>query len=291
MKTPDRLIDRFAIKHPNFGIPHLINYILAGNIFIYILDLFSNGAATQLLGLDISSVVYGLQIWRPFTFVFVPESSRPLWFIVSIFFYYFLGNTMEQSWGTPKFTLFYLTGALLTILADLVTFFWTGGASYILILSAVHDTLFLAFATLYPDAPLRLYFILPIKAKWLAAFYVFMQVWNLLSINGLLLPIILPVILPALLASWINYLLFFWSDISGFFRNAQAQRRHQTSPQTINFKRAQQEIQQRKGYLHKCSVCGITDQDAPDMDFRYCSKCNGYYCYCANHINNHTHIQ
>ena len=57
------------------------------------------------------------------------------------------------------------------------------------------------------------------------------------------------------------------------------------------FKKAQKEVQQRKGYLHKCAVCGITDADDPNMEFRYCSKCNGYYCYCSKHINNHTHVQ
>ena len=67
--------------------------------------------------------------------------------------------------------------------------------------------------------------------------------------------------------------------------------KHRTSAQTINFKKAQKELRQRRGYLHKCAVCGVTDQDDPNMEFRYCSKCNGYYCYCANHINNHTHVQ
>ena len=69
------------------------------------------------------------------------------------------------------------------------------------------------------------------------------------------------------------------------------QMKHRTSAQTINFKKAQKELRQRRGYLHKCTVCGVTDQDNPDMEFRYCSKCSGYYCYCANHINNHTHVQ
>ena len=54
---------------------------------------------------------------------------------------------------------------------------------------------------------------------------------------------------------------------------------------------SQKELRERRGYLHKCAVCGVTDQDDPNMEFRYCSKCNGYYCYCANHINNHVHVQ
>ena len=71
--------------------------------------------------------------------------------------------------------------------------------------------------------------------------------------------------------------------------------RRRADPQVINFKKAQKQAQKKAketgGYLHKCAVCGLTDEDDPNMEFRYCSKCNGYYCYCANHINNHTHVQ
>ena len=84
-----------------------------------------------------------------------------------------------------------------------------------------------------------------------------------------------------------NFLLFFWEDAARIFGRV----RHQHSRQTINFKKATRDVKKEKGYLHKCAVCGITDADDPDMEFRYCSKCNGYYCYCMNHINNHVHIQ
>ena len=64
-----------------------------------------------------------------------------------------------------------------------------------------------------------------------------------------------------------------------------------TSRQTVNFKKATKQAQQQKGYIHKCAVCGKTDTDYPNEEFRYCSKCNGYYCYCSEHIHNHVHIQ
>ena len=76
-----------------------------------------------------------------------------------------------------------------------------------------------------------------------------------------------------------------------FIRRGERRVRHRTSAQTINFKKAQKQVREHKGYLHKCAVCGITDADDPNMEFRYCSKCSGYYCYCMDHINNHVHIQ
>lgn len=84
----------------------------------------------------------------------------------------------------------------------------------------------------------------------------------------------------------ISALLFFSSDAARIFGRV----RHRTSRQTINFKKAAKEAKKDKGYLHKCAVCGITDAEDPNMEFRYCSKCSGYYCYCMAHINNHVHI-
>ena len=70
--------------------------------------------------------------------------------------------------------------------------------------------------------------------------------------------------------------------------------RRRADPKVVNFKRVQKQAQKQAkatgGYRHKCAVCGITDADDPNMEFRYCSKCDGYYCYCMNHINNHVHI-
>ena len=203
-RSIDTWLDRFAYSHPRFGIPHLINYILVGNVVVYLLDMFSGGYASLLLGLNFQSIL-NLQLWRLVTFIFVPDATKPIWFVVSLFFYYFLGNTMESQWGTAKFSLFYLCGAVLTFLASIVTYFWSGGLmGYMITLSSVHSTLFLAFATLFPDAQIRVYFILPVKAKWLAAFYVFLQVWDIVSLNKAFLVLLLPILLPALVASWVN---------------------------------------------------------------------------------------
>ena len=48
--------------------------------------------------------------------------------------------------------------------------------------------------------------------------------------------------------------------------------------------------QNSKPYHHKCAVCGRTDADHPELEFRYCSRCAGYHCFCQDHINNHIHF-
>ena len=89
----------------------------------------------------------------------------------------------------------------------------------------------------------------------------------------------------------LNYFIFFWDDLMTVVRRTSQRAAYRANPQTINFKKAQKQVQERRGYLHKCAVCGITDADDPDMEFRYCSKCNGYYCYCMKHINDHVHVE
>lgn len=286
-RSVDSWLDRFAYKHSRFAVPDLMRYIVFGTAIVYVLDMFSDNMLSAFLSFSFPAIIHG-QIWRLVSFIIVPDSMNILWTVVSLLFYYSIGTTMEREWGSAKFTLFYACGILLTILSGVISGLF--GAGYVS-MTAVNQSLFLAFATLYPNAQIRLYFILPLKAKWLAIFYVVMMGWNVLSTFFkyplALVPYVLLLILPPILASLVNYALFFWSDLS----NAMGLARHRASRQTVNFKQATRHAQQQKGYLHKCAVCGKTDTEYPDMEFRYCSKCNGYYCYCMEHINNHVHVE
>ena len=286
-RSVDSWLDRFAYKHSRFAVPDLMRYIVFGTAIVYVLDMFSDNMLSAFLSFSFPAIIHG-QIWRLVSFIIVPDSMNILWTVVSLLFYYSIGTTMEREWGSAKFTLFYACGILLTILSGVISGLF--GAGYVS-MTAVNQSLFLAFATLYPNAQIRLYFILPLKAKWLAIFYVVMMGWNVLSTFFkyplALVPYVLLLILPPILASLVNYALFFWSDLS----NAMGLARHRASRQTVNFKQATRHAQQQKGYLHKCAVCGKTDTEYPDMEFRYCSKCNGYYCYCMEHINHHVHVE
>ena len=140
----------------------------------------------------------------------------------------------------------------------------------------VNMSMFFSFATLYPEMQVLLYGILPLKVKWLAwldaalfAFDIFFSIFSHQWITA---------VLP--LVAILNYFIFFWDDLMSVVHRTGQRAAYRANPQTINFKKAQKEVQERKGYLHKCAVCGITDADDPNMEFRYCSKCNGYYCYC-----------
>lgn len=291
MRAMQQWLDCFCYRHPKLSIPGLMKYIIIGNVLVYILDMFSTtgtGVASALLSFSASAIAQG-QVWRLVTFIFVPYFSRNIFlFAITLYFYYFIGTALEREWGAGKFTVFYLFGVILNILVG----FLAGTAS----MYYVNMSMFFAFATLYPDLQFLLFFLIPVKAKWLAWFdgaYFAVVVLRYLF-AGHFLVALLPI------AAIFNYVLFFAADISdqlSYFKQragyqAKArQNNRRTGPKTINFHDAKEHVKQKQGYLHKCAVCGKTDVTDPNMEFRYCSKCNGYYCYCSDHINNHVHVK
>lgn len=287
MDAIEKRIDKFCRDHPRFGIPNLMMYIAVANLAIYLLDTFSLGVSlSSMLTFDRYSILHG-QIWRLLTFVLLPQSGDFLFFrgsgiffvVISAYFYYWIGSLLEREWGTTRFSVFYLGGVILNIVYGLIT----GYAS----MHYVNLSMFFAFAVLFPDMQVLLFYILPIKVKWLAWIDAALFAWDVLS--NLLALNIVGALLP--LVAILNFLIFFWSDFKEALGYRKRRYQHRHSQQTINFKKAAGKAYQEKGYIHKCAVCGKTDTDFPDMVFRYCSKCNGYYCYCEEHINNHEHIQ
>lgn len=285
MKKLNQWIDRFAYSHPRFGIPNLMRYLVAANVAVYILTVFAGQAALSFLRFDLAHLLNG-ELWRLVTFVLLPFTYQPLTLILMSSFYYFVGNALEREWGTAKFTLYYLSGMVLSVLATVILSLTTGyhgwslsGAYYI------NLTLFVAFAVLYPDAQILFYGIIPIRAKWLALadLLLFVQGIGTGLRQGNLVGAVTAV------AALLNFVIFFWEDIKGIFGVQSRQR----SRQTVQFKSAVRQQKRReadRGYRHKCEVCGRTDADAPGLEFRYCSKCQGYHCFCADHIFDHQHF-
>ena len=278
MRSIEKRLDQFCRNHPRFGIPNLMTVLVIGTVIVFLLDRFSGYGASMLLSFSSSAIFHG-QIWRLISFVFVPLSDNLLSVAITLYLYWMIGSTLEREWGTARFNLYYLLGVVFNIVFGLI-------AGYTSV-SYLNLSMFFAFAALYPDMRLLLFFFIPIKIKWLALadalIFVLGFVVNLVRLNivGALLPVV----------AILNFLLFFWSDITDYLGEKQRRYQHKHSKQTVNFKQAAKQAQQQKGYIHKCAVCGKTDTDYPDMEFRYCSKCNGYYCYCKDHINNHVHIE
>lgn len=274
MKDPRRSIEQFCYKHPGFGIPNLMRYITAANVAIWVLGAI-NQSFLGVLTFDPALILHG-QIWRLVSFIFYPPSMGLLAFL-AFWFYYWIGSTLEAQWGTGQFTIYYFSGVILTVLYGFIIYFITGrsvnlGSEYIYL------SMFFSFAVLYPDMQVLFMYIIPIKIKYLAivdaVFFAYSVIANSFPVN--LLPLV----------ALINFFIFCGGELF-----ASLPRR--PSKNTVNFRQESARIrreQKDKLYTHKCAVCGRTDVDHPELEFRYCSKCQGYHCFCSDHINNHIHF-
>ena len=160
-------VDLFCYKHPRFGVDNLMMIICIANIAVWLFSAMdTTGQLRGLLAFSAHDVLHG-QVWRLVTFVFVPEYTSPLSLLISLYFYYFIGSTLERQWGPGRFTIYYLCGMLLQVLYGLIIYLATG-ISYRMTANYINLSMFFAFATLFPDNTVLLFFILPIKMKWLA---------------------------------------------------------------------------------------------------------------------------
>ena len=145
MKKLNDAVDRFAYHHPNFGIPNLMKFIVAGNVIVFLLLRLSNYSLYGYLGFNWGQVLH-LQLWRLVSFIFVPDVSNIFYLIINLYFYYFIGNLLEREWGTPKFNLYYLSGVVLTILVGIIGYYAFNVNYTIFGTYYVSMSMFLAFA-------------------------------------------------------------------------------------------------------------------------------------------------
>lgn len=261
----ERIFGRYAI-------PNLSLYLVIGQVFVLLTTMLGL-ISLQALDFVPALVTEGHQWWRIVTFLFiVPVPGGTLGFVFAAFgwyIFYLMGNALEHHWGAFRFNLFLFLSFVLTVALTMACSFFTPlyEVSNLYILGSV----FLAFAYLNPDFELLLFFILPVKIKWLA---VIAWAWNLVQfVRGDLGERL------QIGATVVAFLVFFWPDMLRTLRSGQrvAARRAE---------RAVEEVRPR----HRCHVCGKSDRSHPDLDFRYCSKCSGDQCYCPEHIQAHAHV-
>ena len=288
MKNLRRQFELFCYKNRTKGIPNLMLYIVLGTAVVYVMSrIAGNTFLYYLLCFDRTAILHG-QLWRLITYPLTYSAGNLLLTAVVLFCYYSLGRAMENIWGTLRFNLYYLSGV---VMMDIYCMIFGGTAD----VAYLNMSLFLAYATLFPSATFLLFFIIPVKA-WLFALIALALVlvglfsypfpYNLFSVISLA-----------------NYFLFFGKDVLNVIPmswRANAARLLRKKPpvqkkaKVIRFDAGSYEASQatvKAPYTHKCTVCGRTDVSNPELEFRYCSKCRGYYCYCQEHINNHSHIE
>lgn len=286
-----KFIDRLERKFGRYGVPDLTKYIIICYVVGYFLQYFNAGIISY-MRLEPAMILKG-QIWRLVTWVICPPNfDSLLFFVIAImFFYYPIGSALERTWGTFRYTLYIFSGVLFTIvgafLLYLVMFILTGKSvamGWIFTTYYISLSIFLAYAMSYPEARVLLWFVIPIKMKWMAYVYGIFILYDVVTyIRVGAWYMVIPIA-----ASLLNYVLFYFGmkDLR-YYSPKQVKRRQE-------FKRAMSQAQanQFNGVTkHKCAICGRTEQSHPDLEFRFCSRCNGNYEYCQDHLFTHEHIK
>lgn len=291
----ERKFGKYAIK--NLSLMLIICYGF-GYLFQMIYPDF-----LQYLYLNPYQIVFRGQIWRLVTWLIVPPSSFDFFTLLMLYFYYSIGTTLERTWGTYRYNVYIFSGALFTILGAFLLFGYTLlfqrdvvailGIDYYNAVGAMFSTyyvnmsIFLAFAATFPNMQILLFFFIPIKVKVMGIIYGALLVYQFIVGYGNNLGVLSSVVNTAnrfvIGASLMNFIVFFITSRGKVHMTPrQAKRRSE-------FKREVKKTS--KVTRHKCAVCGRTEETNPELEFRFCSKCDGNYEYCEEHIFTHTHVK
>ena len=284
-----KFIDKLERKFGRFGIPNLTIYMIVCYVIGYALMIVNPGILNW-LSLEPAYILRG-QVWRLVTWVLYPPStSGVLWFAIAVlFFYYPIGTSLERTIGTFKYTLYILSGVIFTILGAFILYFLLGGnvlvgnvfSTYYISLST-----FLAYAMCYPDMQVLLMFIIPVKMKWMAIFYVVIVVYEMIQyVMAGAWYLVIPIV-----ASLLNFIIFYFGTKD--FSRYNPKEVHRRNEFRIAME-PQGRMKSGSGSVtkHKCAICGRTELDDPNLEFRFCSRCNGNYEYCQDHLFTHTHVK
>lgn len=303
-------MDRFEQKFGKYAIKNLTLVLIICYAIGYIIEIIAPQLIYYLL-LNPFEIIYHYQIWRIVTWIIVPPSRFSFWTLIMLYFYYSLGTSLEITWGTYRYNVYLLSGILFTVLGAFALYGYTcingtyylwgpsgiGASFYSMMFSTyyVNMSIFLAFAATFPNNRVYLFFIIPIKVMHLGIVYAALLSYELLvSLRGG--DVATAVVI---FASLLNFIVFFFTQRKRIHNNKRRQ-----AAFTNAYNHARQNIKYQSPTAaprsnpspsgitrHKCAVCGQTEATSPNLSFRFCSKCNGNYEYCENHLFTHTHVE
>lgn len=288
-------LNKLERKIGRYAIPNLIIWLIGAYTIGFLLNMMSPGILSMLT-LSPYHILHG-QIWRLVTWILMPTETNLIFLLIMAMFYYQLGTTLERTWGTFRFNVYIFSGIIFTVIGAFVLYgiYYLMNASvfaaapalaaqvsatmsYGFSVNYINMSIFLAFAVMYPDMQVLLYFIIPIKMKWMAIVYGVLIVYHLVMGSW-----------PArvsIVMSMLSFIVFFLST-----RNLKRYSPHEVHRRQ-QFRAQMREPRPGSGITkHKCAVCGRTELDDPTLEFRFCSKCEGNYEYCSDHLFTHQHIR
>jgi len=283
---------RMERKLSKYAIKNITLYLIICYAFGYIIQLV-NPEFINFMTLEPAYILKG-QIWRIFTWLVIPPSESNLFFVlIMLYFYYSIGRSLETVWGTYRLNVYLISGMIYTILGSFILYGIMRGlgapamTTFGLAFSTTYINLsiFLAYAATFPDMQVLLFFLIPIKVKVLGIIYVVILVYECVSIAlsyGLIIGMVYWVVIGA---SLLNFIIFFLTSRSRVMMKPEQIKRH------MEYRHVAKQAETNRIAKHKCAVCGRTSETNPELEFRFCSKCQGNYEYCSEHLFSHSHIR
>ena len=292
-----KFLNKLEKKLGKYAIKNLMYYIIMLYALGFVILLVKPEIYSNWLSLNAPAILSG-QIWRIFTYIIYPPTGNIITILISLYFYYTVGTLLERQWGTFRFNLYFFTGVLLHAIAAVFIYLVWGMVlemgTYYLNLS-----MFFAFAAMYPEMQVLFMWLIPIKMKWLAyidgIYFAVTIAAGFLSehLSGAMIFRLYSFGIIAnkayavmALVSLLNFLIY-----ASTFRSVQ-----RMSPKEVYRRKAyEHKVAQaqppKNAARHKCVICGRTEKEFPDLEFRYCSKCEGNYEYCQDHLFTHEHVK
>lgn len=299
------MIQRLERRLGRYAIPHLMNYIIGGYLIgylVYVASMMTKVPLIMYLTLDPALILRG-QVWRLVSWILIPPLQNVFFEIIMMVFYWQLGTMLENTWGSFRFNLYMFGGMIFTVIGAFILFLAEYAITGIPVsLSGYFSTeyinlsIFLAFAVSYPDMQILLYFLIPVKMKWMAIVYGLIVVYEF-AVSGVAGKV-------AIAASLLNFIVFYlmtrnYKSISPYESARKAKWKQKmegfgsgassntsTGSPFGGFSGGSTRVNISR---HRCAICGRTDISNPELTFRFCSKCNGNYEYCNDHLFTHEH--
>ena len=281
-----KLINKMEQKFGRYAVHNLTMYIIITYVAGYLLNYLAPEALSYCL-LEPALILQG-QVWRLVSWLLIPPGALDIFTIIMLFFYYSIGTTLEQTWGAFRYNLYIFGGIILSVIGAFVLYgiLLLIGSNGILLLEGgafstyfISMSIFLGFAAAYPNMQVLLYFIIPLKIKWLALVDIVYLVWQMAGSGW--------VTRACIICSLMNFIIFFLATRNTSRISPRQVKRRRTYMRAVN------SGYNSKGQVtkHKCAVCGRTELDGDNLEFRFCSKCKGNYEYCQDHLFTHKHVQ
>ena len=322
-----KFLMRMEQKYGKYAPDNLPLLLVACSGIGYLLQMVMPGL-TEYIYLNPYLILHG-EIWRLFTWVLVPDGGfgggigGMFMMAFVLYCYYILGSNLQFAMGKFRFSLYIFSGLLFTVIggfvlygvasmqfAPVIEYLGENGTNDVFTIygtvvldgqtvmlpsywfrqvstSEIKMSMLLAIAAIYPDSVFRINFLIPIKAKWLGIFYAGVMIYSFLmgDISTRIL----------LVSSLLNFIVFFFATRDYRRISPKEQMRKMEYRQKV--RQAKQAgnttTYQGKNVItrHKCAICGKTELDDENLEFRYCSKCEGNYEYCSEHLYTHEHVR